>query len=112
VAADEWAIQTRSLLGILQTLARSVDVPDEHVERKMTVRWATPRASLVSLSIQHSAVPRLDAFVQVQHKGHWFYIADSDVRSKRTFALLTYLYSLQAGDMSGKGPLLTVPASR
>lgn len=111
-AQDELAIQTRSLLGTLQALARSVDVPNEHLERGTTLEWTAPTGAQESLCVRHSAVPRLDAFVQIRHKGYWFYIAESDARSKRTFALLTYLYSLQSGDLSGKGPLLTVPASR
>jgi hypothetical protein len=111
-SSDELALQTRSLLGTLQALACFVEVPDDHAQAGTALECNTARPSLESLSVRHSVVPRIDAFVQVQHKGHWFYIAESDVRSKRTFALLTYLYSLQAGDVSGKGPVLTVPASR
>jgi hypothetical protein len=50
-----------------------------------------------------------DAFAQVFYNGYWFYIPKSDWRSKRTFALLTYLFSLQATE-AGEGPLVTIPA--
>ena len=107
---DELALQTRSLLGTLQILARSVEVPEEHARDQMIVEWEGCDAAQEWLSIRHSSTPRPDAFVQIRHKRHWFYIADSDVHSKRTFAFLTYLYSLQASDVAGRGPLLTVPA--
>ena len=110
--ADELALQTRSLLGTLQILARCVEVPEEHARDQMILEWQGSDRGEEWLSIQQSSRPRQDTFVQIRHKGHWFYIADSDVHSKRTFGLLTYLYSLQASDVTGRGPLLTVPASR
>jgi hypothetical protein len=110
--SDELAIQTRSLLGTLQILARCVEVPEEHVHSQMILEWHDSGRPREWLSIRNSSTPRPDAFVQIRHKGHWFYIADSDVHSKRTFGLLTYLYSLQASDVTGRGPLLTVPANR
>ena len=109
---DELAMQTRSLLGTLQVLARFVEVPKDHARSQMILEWHDSGSLREWLLIRHSSTRRPDAFVQVRHKKHWYYIADSDVRSKRTFALLTYLYSLQAGNAQGRGPLLTVPASR
>jgi hypothetical protein len=65
------------------------------------------------LRIEHSRFPHVDPFVQVYFNGYWFYISKSDWSSKRTFALLTYLFSLQAADLSGAaGPLVTVGAGR
>jgi len=112
VEPDELAMQTRSLLGTLQTLARFVQTPEDHARSQMIVQWPDSDGTRQWLSVRHSLTPRLGAFVQIQHKGRWFYIADSDVRSKRTFALLTYLYSLLASDVTGRGPVLTVPTGR
>ena len=111
MASDELAIQTRSLLGTLQVLSRFVEAPEHHTRGETILDWPDFAGAREYLSIKHSSTPRFDAFVQIRHKGSWFYIADSDLKSKRTFALLTYLYSLQASDMAGRGPLLTVPAS-
>ena len=108
---DELAIQTRSLLGTLHILARFVEVPEDHVRSHMIVEWHDSGSPQEWLSIRHSSTRRRDAFVQIRHKKHWFYIADTDVKSKRTFGLITYLYSLLASDVAGRGPLLTVPAS-
>ena len=48
--------------------------------------------------------------MQVFHKGYWFYIDESDVSSKRTFALLDYLFSLQQTEKGPDLPVVTVPA--
>jgi hypothetical protein len=109
-ARDELAIQTRSLLGIMQVLARFVEAPEAHARRQMILTWPDLGMTRDCLRVRHSSIPKSSAFVQIRHKGNWFYIDDADVNSKRTFALLTYLYSLQANDVVGRGPLLTVPA--
>ncbi len=113
---DELAMQTRSLLGVMWALARGVAVPDEHVERG----WTDERAAATQpwdgdappewLHVGCSVLPRADAYVQVFYKGHWFYIDESDVTSKRTFALLDCLFSLQQTEKSQDLPIVTVPA--
>ena len=62
------------------------------------------------LRVGHSALPAMDAFAQVRYNGHWFHIPQSDLRSKRTFSLLSYLFALQATVPRGGVPLVTVPA--
>lgn len=39
----------------------------------------------------------------------WFYIADNDRESRKTFALLSLLLTLQAGEIPQTGPILTLP---
>ena len=50
-----------------------------------------------------------NAFVAVEYRGAWFYISDSDLNSKTTFALLGYLFSLQSGSRQTFQPTLTLP---
>ena len=96
----------------MQVLARFVEPPEAHDRRQMILKWPEFGMTRDCLRVRHSSTPKSNAFVQIRHKGNWFYIDDADVNSKRTFALLTYLYSLQASDLAGRGPLLTVPAGR
>lgn len=51
----------------------------------------------------------VDAYVAVKYKGFWFYIADCDVETKRTFVLLLQLYNLQSSSVSTGAPILTIP---
>ena len=62
----------------------------------LEVRWSESR-------------PRT-AHVAVKFRGGWFYIDESDIRSKRTFVTLLVLFELQAPDGATAAPLLTLPA--
>ena len=111
----EIAIQTRSLLGVMRALARRCEggqggeevsggeqpQPQREHPRQPPLPWLTVRNSAKSLS---------DAYVQIRHDGQWHSIADSDDRSKHTFALLVYLSSLSATDIQAGGPVVTVPS--
>jgi hypothetical protein len=44
----------------------------------------------------------------VLYRGSWFYIDDSDLNSKSTFNLLSYLLALKSDSASTKAPLLTL----
>jgi hypothetical protein len=49
------------------------------------------------------------AAVAVRHRGWWFYLADDDQSSKKTFGLLNILLSLQSVGTKGGAPVLTLP---
>ena len=51
-----------------------------------------------------------DAFVAVRYQGHWFYIAHSDIESKRAFGVLSSLFRVQAPTATSTAPILTLPA--
>ncbi|UCG16782.1 MAG: hypothetical protein JSV19_01855 [Phycisphaerales bacterium] len=50
-----------------------------------------------------------ESAVAVRYRGYWFYIDDTDLHSKSTFALLRQLFSLPAGQFKGAAPVLTLP---
>ena len=53
-----------------------------------------------------------DAMVAVRYQNYWFSIANTDIRSKDTFALIKLLYQMQAGDIPTVQPLLTLPIAQ
>lgn len=111
----DFAMQTRSLLAMMYALAEQISTPSEHQEnQQVSPTGAGPNAPNDLrhqwLNVQFSRTPQADAFAQVYYNGYWFYIAKSDWSSKRTFALLTYLLSLQATAGVGGTPLVTVQA--
>jgi len=112
---NEVAMQTRSLYAAMYALTQRISVPAEHVRDHQTA--TRPSADTLEsaspwLCIEHSRLPQVDPFAQVFYNGYWFYIDKSDWSSKRTFALLTYLFSLQSTAKEQMAPLLTVPAGR
>jgi len=47
--------------------------------------------------------------VAVSYEGEWFWVANDDWKSKRTFTSILFLFTLT--DASGQGlPVLTIPA--
>ncbi|HUN81810.1 MAG TPA: hypothetical protein VMV81_09910, partial [Phycisphaerae bacterium] len=107
---DELAIQTRSVLATLYALAQQCAAPSDHIKNHEVGDDSIAETDeLTWMRIQHSRVPQIDPFVQVHYNGYWFFISKGDWSSKRTFALLTYLFSLQAANPGGQEvPLVTV----
>jgi len=114
---DVIRLRTRSLLGILYYLSQSVAIPEaDAAAGKVTVTrhsdgspfdWADVTRGLFHVS---TATNRPDsAAVAVRYRGHWFYIDDTDLDSKSTFAFLSQLFALQAGSAESVTPVLTLP---
>ena len=110
---DEISIQTRSLLATMLFLSKGVDVPKVDLTEgrvpSVTTELENPPIPIVPFHVQTSRTPPERSFVAIQYKGEWFYVDDSDMRSKRTFALLMFLFELQAPAGGGVTPLLTLP---
>lgn len=63
---------------------------------------------LVHISPERS---RGDMSVSVYYRNNWFYICNSDYKSKRTFAMRKQILNLQAGETPRQSvPVLTIPA--
>lgn len=75
-----------------------------------TFDWIKATGGL--LRVQSSQSPPAGAAVSVSHRGHWFFIEDSDLSSKATFSLLSHLPALQSGEVQRLVPLLTLPVGR
>lgn len=113
--ADEITIRLRSLLTLMGFLAHGVKVPPEHTQEKFAERnnQAVMEAHndlFVPLTIHSSENEPESAFVAVEYHDYWFYIERSDHISKQAFGLLTYLYMLQAPQVPGGMPLITIPS--
>lgn len=117
---DEVVLAGRSLLGVLFFLSHSVRAPSSHVDSGFVTvtqgrggegaAWDEVTGGI--LKVESGLSPQKDAFVQIRYRDHWFSIQDSDLESKATFNLLTYLFSLQAASDEGPSPLLTVPVGK
>ncbi len=114
--SDQLTVRTRSLLGVMYFLSQGVTPPVRHEEEhRVTVTrnadgsyfdWKEITGDLLQIKSQDSYP--WDAFVKVRYRGTWFYIDDSDLNSKTTFGLLSYLFYLQAGGIESIGPVTTL----
>lgn len=117
---NEVGLRCRSLLGVLYFLSKAVEPPAEHVKAGLVTvtmdddgqpfDWSKITGKVLAIHSQEGRPQK--AYVAVQHRGWWFYIADDDQSSKATFSLLNILYSLQQATGKGKSPVLTLPIGR
>ena len=110
----EIAVITRSILGLMQTMAAEVGVPKEDLARG----WAFPGfehgdavPGVVRLIHIHSgkSVPP-DAFVSVKYENNWFWIDKGDLESKQMFSLIMMLFTMVDTGPQANQPVLTIPA--
>ena len=117
---DSIYVQTRSLLGVLFFISNGVEVPVEHSRAGVVTTTVADSGEALDwsaitgdvLRVRSSATQPDRARIAVPHRGHWFFIDDTDIRSKSTFVLVTQLYALQAAPPTAGGPTLTLPVGR
>lgn len=112
--ADELTFQPRSLLAIMSFLARGTEVPKVHQQEGRVIPMGVATADGVTpppipFRIRSRKEPPASAYAAVRYQGHWFYIDQADLRSKRIMLTLSILYSLQAPDVEAAAPALTLP---
>jgi hypothetical protein len=112
---DEIAITTRSMLQVMVELGVLAQVPEADIAGGR----ATPGVGAAQaaggerqplLAILSGAAPPSDAYAAVQYKGHWFWIADTDIRSKSLFSSVMLLFSISDVGVRTAAPVVTVPA--
>jgi len=109
----ELAIQTRSMLQILLALAATVDVPTQDLEEKRALPspWGTGSSGLSELPFfVHNSDDRPDrVYAAVPYRDRWFWIDDADLRSKRAFGFVMFLFTLSDAGDNERMPVLTIP---
>lgn len=102
--ATELNVHLRSFVDQLVYLAQGVDVQESEKRAAMP----TGNQKLDFIHIHQSDSRPGNAYIAVPYRGHWFYIADEDLESKGTMALLLMTLSLQTTG-GGAAPALTLP---
>lgn len=114
-------IRFRSLFSIMSVLARGVQVPSPDLSAHVTKELIQPdgmpfdwrkemRDFLTIYSCEKE--PRDDVLVKIYFHHYWFYIKNSDLASKDTFAAIQRLFILSSADSANPTtPILTIPVS-
>ena len=110
----EIAILSRSMLEIIIELGSYVEVPEKHVSEGRTYESLLDQMDVSAefgplIAISSDKSKPADDFIAVRYHDYWFWIEDTDLRSKRTFAFLWLLFSFT--ETGGTPvPLVTIPA--
>jgi len=110
----EIAMLTRSVISVMQNMAADVDVPAEDLAKTRAFpgyeKDQNVPESARMIRIQSSKQKSPDAFVSVNYRNTWFWIDDSDLRSKQVFLQLMNLFSMADTAPRAAAPVITIPA--
>lgn len=110
-AKEPISLQTRSVFRIMLDLSASVDVPKKDLEEKRAAPASNQTGAAMPLRIHSGQMnPWGDSFASVEYHGHWFWIDDRDMASKRTFNLMMLFFSLANQGNKGGDPIVTIPS--
>ncbi|WP_133130107.1 hypothetical protein [Legionella yabuuchiae] len=121
IASDEddiVAFKQRTFLSALYYLRNAVEVTPEMIKCGLVDIPRYPNGQYYDMTnitkgILHiytsKTRPRCDVSVSVYYRNHWFFIRDSDISSKRTFAMMQLLFNLLASERATQAPVITVP---
>ncbi len=108
-------LRTRWLLQALIYLTKGVEVPSEHVEAGIiSPEWPTGleiESNIDDFFKIHCSQSRPKAEIEVQYRGHWFYVDDTDLVSRVTFLHVAELFRLGLARKAGvqEAPVITLP---
>ena len=103
------------MLEILLDISSAIEVPADDVRAGI----APAPASFAGdgddypplIRIHSGAQPPERPFVTVEYQGHWFWIEESDFRSKRTISYLLVLLALSDTGAKESLPVITIQAN-
>ena len=112
---DEISIQTRSVMAMMEFMARGVEVPLEHLEDGWVIDYGLQSSegemakALIPFTMHSNKNRPENVFAAVRFRGFWYYIDHADITSKRALSLIIVVFRLQAPTPSGAAPILTLP---
>jgi hypothetical protein len=112
-AANELAVNSRSMLQIMQAFASYIDVPEQDLKEQRAVpavESVAPNAKPPPVQVHSGKEKPADAFAAVHYRDHWFWVDDRDWRTKRALTAVMFFFTLAETGSPEKLPLITIPA--
>jgi hypothetical protein len=103
----EIGLRGRSMLEIMQVASKQVQVPGADIS--MGTAAGSSAQGEADWIVIRSSESEPDSHLRIQHRGHWFYIDESDLRSRQSFAMINALFAVVGGTVPGAAPVMTIP---
>jgi len=113
-ADNELAVNSRSMLQIMQAFASHLDVPEAHLRDRSA--WPSVENAPTAESRQqnvriHSGKEKPSgAFAAVRYRDYWFWVDNGDLQTKRALSVVMFFFTLADSGSPEKLPLITIPA--
>jgi hypothetical protein len=111
---DGISISTRSTFDLIEILKASIEIPQDHVNAGLAIKYPAPGLVGKDLHIYSSEEKPDSTIVAVKHRGYWFYIDDTDMGTKLFYRMIRILWSVSIAASSDQNvaPVLTIPVSQ
>lgn len=63
------------------------------------------------LKIKSSRDEPSNATLRIKFRGNWYFIEDSDLKSREAFSMLNAMFAVTGGTVPGANPILTIPVN-
>ncbi|GFK95815.1 hypothetical protein NNJEOMEG_03685 [Fundidesulfovibrio magnetotacticus] len=106
------AIQAFSLMQIMAAVAARADIPVEDIatQRALPAAADAPGAAVMNpVTVKSGMAKPFDAFAAIHYRGHWFWVDDHDLSTKRVFSFLMLAFTLMEEKGISLPPQLTIP---
>ena len=105
------------MIEILGELAAYIDVPAAHVAEQSATPTMVEEEAIAAdipplIRVKSGSEEPDDAFATVRYRDHWFWIEHQDLKSKRVFSFLMFLFSLADSGTPRKAPVVTIPVGQ
>lgn len=110
---NELAVNSRSMLQIMGAFSSYLEVPEAHQkDQSATPSFAdVPEENLQDVVRIHSGPEKPEnAYAAVLYRGHWFWIDQSDWKTKRALTAVMFFFTLAETGTNENLPLITIPA--
>jgi hypothetical protein len=104
---EEIGLRGRSMLEIMQVASKRVQVPSADISMGTAASVSSQGES--DWLVIKSSESEPDSHLRIKHRGHWFYIDESDLRSRQSFAMINALFAVVGGTVPGASPVMTIP---
>ena len=113
-AEIELAVNSRSMLQIMQAFASYMDVPEAHLKDHSA--WpsfdnaAAAKGRQQTVRIHSGKEKPANAFAAVRYRDYWFWVDNGDLQTKRALTVVMFFFTLADTGSPEKLPLITIPA--
>lgn len=108
------SLKTRSIWDLVQILGSTIHLPEDNELSENAIKYPPPGLPTMNLKILSSKQKPINALVQINYNGNWYYIDRNDRQTKTAFRILQEFWEVMIAD-SAKGssniPVLTVPVN-